>query len=118
VGGDLSAEHAPGTPLHMIMPRHPSQLYEAALEGALLLALVQWRFWRTDVVRTRPGRLSGEFFIAYALVRVFGEIFREPDEGVSLVFGLSRGTFYSIFLLGIGAWLVLRKPAATTPGSR
>jgi phosphatidylglycerol:prolipoprotein diacylglycerol transferase len=105
----------PGTPLPMILPRHPSQLYEAALEGALLLALVQWRFWRTDVVRTCPGRLSGEFFIAYALVRMFGEIFREPDEGVSLVFGLSRGTFYSIFLLGIGAWLVLRRPPATTP---
>ena len=84
----------------------------------LLLALVQWRFWRTDVVRTRPGRLGGEFFIAYALVRMFGEMFREPDEGVSLVLGLSRGTFYSIFLLGIGAWLVWRQPSATTPGPR
>ena len=108
----------PGTPLNMIMPRHPSQLYEAALEGALLLALVQWRFWCTDVVRTRPGRLSGEFFIAYALVRMFGEIFRQPDDGVSLVLGLSRGTFYSIFLLGIGAWLVLRRTSPTTPAPR
>ena len=87
-------------------PRHPSQLYEAALEGAFLLAYVQWRFWRSDVVRRRPGRLSGEFFVAYAVVRMIGEQFREPDA--SLVFGVSRGTFYSVFLIVAGAWLIWR----------
>jgi len=92
----------PGTPLHLILPRHPSQLYEAALEGALLLALAQWRFWRTDVVRRQPGRLCGEFLIAYAIVRAVGEIFREPDSDVSLILGLSRGTFYSVFLVAGG----------------
>jgi phosphatidylglycerol:prolipoprotein diacylglycerol transferase len=99
----------PGTPVNLMFPRHPSQLYEAALEGALLFAYLQWRFWKSAVVRTRPGRLSGEFFVGYALVRIFCEIFREPDEGVSLILGLSRGTFYSLFLIAIGAVLILRR---------
>ena len=73
-----------------------------------LLALAQWRFWRTDVVRTHPGRLAGEFLIAYALVRAIGEVFREPDAG--LILGLSRGTFYSLFMVMIGVWLILRRP--------
>lgn len=94
------------------VPRHPSQLYEAALEGALLLAFMQWRFWRSAVVRLHPGRLSGEFLLAYAVVRAIGEVFREPDEGVSLILGLSRGTFYSIFLVVAAAALlaISRKP--------
>jgi phosphatidylglycerol---prolipoprotein diacylglyceryl transferase len=90
------------------LPRHPSQLYEAALEGLLLFAFMQWRFWRTDVVKRQPGRISGEFLIAYALVRMICEIFREPDEGISLLFGLSRGTFYSIFLIVAGLVLIAR----------
>jgi phosphatidylglycerol:prolipoprotein diacylglycerol transferase len=95
----------PASPLPL-QPRHPSQLYEAAMEGLLLLALAQWRFWRSDVVRRAPGRLAGEYLLAYAVVRAVGEIFREPDA--SLIFGLSRGTFYSIFLVGAGLWLILR----------
>jgi len=89
------------------LPRHPSQLYEAALEGAVLFAFAQWRIWRTDVVRAQPGRLAGEFFILYAVFRVICERFREPDEGVSLILGLSRGTFYSIFLFVVGAALIV-----------
>lgn len=88
-----------------LSPRHPSQLYEAALEGAVLLALMQWRFWRSDVVREEPGRLAGEFLVAYALVRMIGEMFREPDAG--LILGLSRGTFYSIFVVVAGMALIL-----------
>jgi phosphatidylglycerol---prolipoprotein diacylglyceryl transferase len=79
-------------------PRHPSQLYEAGLEGLLLFAFMQWRFWKSDVARRHPGRISGEFLIAYALVRIGCEVFREPDEGIALILGLSRGTFYSLFL--------------------
>ncbi len=97
----------------MAVPRHPSQLYAAALEGALLLALMQWRFWRSDVARAQPGRLSGEYLLAYALARAIGEVFREPDA--PLMFGLSRGTFYSVFLAAAGAALIFRaarrKPA-------
>ena len=53
----------------MIPPRHPSQLYEAALEGALLLAFMQWRVWKTNVLRTQPGRLCGEYMVSYAANR-------------------------------------------------
>jgi phosphatidylglycerol:prolipoprotein diacylglycerol transferase len=106
---------SPGMSLALIPPRHPSQLYEAALEGALLLVLLQWRFWKTDVVRTQPGRLAGESLLAYAAVRIFCELFREPDEGVSLIFGLSRGTFYSLFLVVAGTILILRGLRRRTP---
>jgi phosphatidylglycerol:prolipoprotein diacylglycerol transferase len=88
-------------------PRHPSQLYEAALEGGLMLAYVQWRFWRR---RPSTGQLSGEFLIGYGIVRILGEIFREPDA--DLVIGLSRGQFYSLFIILSGAitiWIVKRR---------
>ena len=97
----------PGTPVDQIPPRHPSQLYEAGLEGVFLLAYMQLRLWKSDAVRTQPGRLTGEFLVAYAVVRAIGEVFREPDEGVSLILGLSRGTFYSIFVLIAGVALII-----------
>jgi phosphatidylglycerol:prolipoprotein diacylglycerol transferase len=108
-----------GTPVALIAPRHPSQLYEAGLEGAVLLALMQWRLWKTDLVRTQPGRLSGEFLLAYAVLRCVGEIYREPDA--SLILGLSRGTFYSILVAIAGAALIIRgvrRGAAADPRSR
>lgn len=86
------------------LPRHPSQLYEAALEGLLLFTFLQWRFWKTDCAKAQPGRLSGEFLLAYALARAVCEIFREPDA--ALILGLSRGTFYSYFLILGGAALI------------
>jgi phosphatidylglycerol:prolipoprotein diacylglycerol transferase len=98
-----------------LVPRHPSQLYEAALEGAVLLAYMQWRVWRTNVIKTSPGRLTGEFLILYAILRAVGEIFREPDAG--LILGLSRGTFYSSFLIAAGVAVILvaskNQPSAT-----
>jgi len=93
-----------GTPVTEIAPRHPSQLYEALLEGLFLTIYTQLRFWRSPVTRERPGQLAGEFFILYAVVRAIGEIFREPDA--SLLFGLSRGTFYSLFLVVGGVALL------------
>jgi phosphatidylglycerol:prolipoprotein diacylglycerol transferase len=103
----------PGTPIHLIDPRHPSQLYEALLEGCLLFLVMQVRFWRTDVVRERPGRLSGEFFLCYALLRMVGEVFREPDA--SLILGMSRGAFYSVFLVLVGLFLWLRPSRPLSP---
>jgi phosphatidylglycerol:prolipoprotein diacylglycerol transferase len=94
-----------GTPLELISARHPSQLYEAGLEGALLLIYSQWRLWKTDALNS-PGRLTGEFLMIYAVVRVFGEQFREPDA--PLIFDLSRGSFYSLFLLVGGLFLIWR----------
>ncbi len=103
----------PGKALHLLQPRHPSQLYQAALEGALLFAYMQVRFWRRDPATASAGRLSGEFFIGYAVLRMIGELFREPDA--ALLFGLSRGTFYSIFLIAAGAVLIVRSRPAVRP---
>lgn len=89
------------------VPRHPSQLYQAMLEGALLFAYMQHRVWRNRVMQTNPGQLSGEFLVGYAIMRAIGEVFREPDGDVSLIFGLSRGTFYSIFILVAGLGLIV-----------
>jgi len=94
-----------GTPVDAIAPRHPSQLYEAGMEGLLLGLFMQVRMWRTPAVRDHPGRLAGEFLIFYACVRMIGELFREPDAGISLLFGLSRGTFYSLFMVAFGLYL-------------
>lgn len=101
-------ESAPGMPVDRIQPRHPSQLYEAVLEGLFLLLYTQWRFWRSDAVKTRPGQLTGEFLVGYALVRVFCEVFREPDYGIEGIAGLSRGTFYSLVLLLVGIAVVAK----------
>ncbi|MCK5125119.1 MAG: prolipoprotein diacylglyceryl transferase [candidate division Zixibacteria bacterium] len=89
-----------GTPIDLIPARHPSQLYEAALEGLLLVIYTQWRMWKTKAPLT-PGRLCGEFLILYAIVRIIGEQFREPDA--SLIMGVNPGIFYSFFIVLLGA---------------
>jgi phosphatidylglycerol:prolipoprotein diacylglycerol transferase len=94
----------------MLTPRHPSQLYEAFFEG-ILLFLILWMV-RTKF-RTRNGFLIGLFFILYAIFRIIVENFREPDA--SLIVGMTRGQFYSLFLIAIGlafwiyAWFSPRK---------
>jgi phosphatidylglycerol:prolipoprotein diacylglycerol transferase len=98
---------------HPLVPRHPSQLYEAGLEGLLLLIYMQIRFWRSDVTKNAPGQLAGEFLLGYALVRAIGELFREPDLDVSLILGLSRGTFYSAFLVIAGVAMIVWSRRAT-----
>lgn len=92
----------PGTPIEFISPRHPSQLYEATLEGLFLFTYTQLRIW---MGRPPPGQLCGEYFILYAVVRILGEQFREPDAG--LIFGLSRGVFYSLFLAIAGIVFII-----------
>jgi phosphatidylglycerol:prolipoprotein diacylglycerol transferase len=88
--------------LYSIPARHPSQLYEAFLEGLLLFTYVQIRFWSKKTIS--PGRLSGEFLTLYAVFRIFTECFREPDA--ALILSMSRGQFYSIFLLIFGILLI------------
>ncbi|MFT3781263.1 MAG: prolipoprotein diacylglyceryl transferase [Nibricoccus sp.] len=104
-----------------VVPRHPSQLYEAFFEGALLLAYLQHRLWRNKVVQLHPGQLTGEFLLGYGFARVFCELFREPDQDVTLLFGLSRGTFYSIFVLVAGVTLIVigrRNKPLNTPAAK
>ncbi|MDR0340393.1 MAG: prolipoprotein diacylglyceryl transferase [Puniceicoccales bacterium] len=88
-------QSALGLPLEQIPPRHPSQLYEALLEGLLLFLYCQLRFWRRPPLRL--GRLCGEFLLTYALLRFLVEFFREPDA--PLILNISRGQFYSLILL-------------------
>lgn len=88
-------------------PRHPSQLYEAGLEGLLLFAYVQFRFWCTKVAKEAPGQLAGEMLVTYSLGRIICEQFREPDAGEDLVLGLSKGQFYSLGLIAGGVALIV-----------
>jgi phosphatidylglycerol:prolipoprotein diacylglycerol transferase len=100
-------------PIELLPARHPSQLYQAGLEGLLLALWMQFRFWRKPP--RYAGVLAGEFFIGYAILRSIGEIFREPDA--ELIFGLSRGTFYSIFLLVAGSIIILSSQKRKEPSS-
>jgi phosphatidylglycerol:prolipoprotein diacylglycerol transferase len=85
-----------------LQPRHPSQIYEALLEGLVLFAAL-WLV-RTRL-RTANGILTGIFFIGYALLRSIGEFFREPDAGY--VGALTRGQFLSVFLILIGTGFLI-----------
>ena len=69
------------------VPRHPSQLYEAGLEGIALFAILWFAFWRTKA-RYEPGKLVGLFLLGYGLARFTVEFFREPDSQFS-------GTFFA-----------------------
>jgi phosphatidylglycerol:prolipoprotein diacylglycerol transferase len=95
----------------ILTPRHPSQLYEAFLEG-IVLFLILW-FVRTRM-RTPNGMLTGLFFVGYAIFRIVVENFREPDA--ALIGSFTRGQFLSFFLLAIGAaFIVAAKLRPTFP---
>lgn len=94
------------------IPRHPSQLYEAGLEGLLLFAILAVVASR-DRVWMRPGLLAGLFMIGYALARSFAELFREPDPFLGfLISGMTMGQLLSIPVFAIGVYLVVRAPSA------
>ena len=87
-------------------PRHPSQLYEAALEG-VLLAVVLGIVARNGGFR-RPGLLTGLFTVGYALARIAMEFFREPDSEIEqLAYGLTMGMVLSAPMLAIGIALLI-----------
>jgi phosphatidylglycerol:prolipoprotein diacylglycerol transferase len=88
------------------LPRHPSQLYEASLEGIGLFCLLAWLFWRTDA-RYQPGRLTGAFLLGYGLIRTFLENFREPDEALGFIFGpVTMGQILSAPMIIGGIYLI------------
>lgn len=96
------------------LPRHPSQLYEAALEGLFMLLYSQYRIWKTPTLKKYPGSLVGEFLLIYSILRVVGEHFREPDAALTL--GLSRGTTLSI-LMGLAGLVIAVRARERTNGS-
>lgn len=90
-------------------PRHPSQLYEAFLEGAVLFALL-FVLQRSAGARRRPGTLTGTFLVGYAVARMIAELFRQPDPQLGFLFlGVTMGQLLSVPLLVVGLWLILRR---------
>lgn len=91
------------------LPRHPSQLYEAGLEGLALFAILWFAFWRTDA-RYQPGKLVGLFVLFYGLFRFTIEFFREPDaqlQQFAQVTGLHMGQWLCVPMILGGTWLVM-----------
>jgi len=121
INGELWGR-ASDVPWAMVFPndrlqiaRHPSQLYQALLEGALLFALlvIAARFFGA---RRYPGVISGLFLAGYALARLIGELFREPDAHLGFIIGQSvtMGQLLSLPPLLFGLfliWRAYRKPA-------
>ncbi|WP_427963814.1 prolipoprotein diacylglyceryl transferase [Altererythrobacter sp.] len=101
------------------LPRHPSQLYQAGLEGLLLAVVLIPLFWKTRA-RYRPGLLVGIFTLGIAAARFVNEFFREPDAQLAefaAETGLSMGQWLTIPLIILGLivtiYAVLRKPLGT-----
>lgn len=99
-----------------IMPRHPSQLYEAALEGIVLFLILRWATHGAKLLQRR-GVVAGIFLLGYATFRTFIENFREPDSYLpNFPLGLTMGMMLSAPMFIGGAWLIwrgLREPLAT-----
>ncbi|MDJ0641281.1 MAG: prolipoprotein diacylglyceryl transferase [Erythrobacter sp.] len=103
--------------------RHPSQLYQAGLEGLALLVVLMLLFWKTKA-RYRPGFLVGVFTLGMGVARFVNEFFREPDAQLAdfaIRTGLSMGQWLSVPLILIGLivtlYAVTRKPVGTGAGS-
>ncbi|MCB9832675.1 MAG: prolipoprotein diacylglyceryl transferase [Planctomycetes bacterium] len=96
-------------------PRHPSQIYEALLEG-LTLFLIMFFASRRASLRAASGRLTGIFLLCYGLFRSFAELFREPDAHLGFIVGhVTMGQILSVPLILVGLLLVLfRRPPTTT----
>lgn len=123
INGELPGRVASADlPWAMIFPgdsiaRHPSSLYQAFLEGAVLFVVLQFFAAR----RRPPGFLSGVFLIGYALCRIFSELFREPDAHLGFIIGgMSMGQLLSfpmllggIALLMADKWIPVAKRACT-----
>jgi phosphatidylglycerol:prolipoprotein diacylglycerol transferase len=99
-------------------PRYPSQLFEFALEGVVLMTILTTLFWATRA-RFRPGLLSGVFGIGYGASRFIVEFFREPDRQLGILpSGLTMGQTLTLPIILVGLLLVinaLRRPATAQP---
>ena len=89
------------------LPRHPSQLYEAVLEGLVLSLLLLWLATRTRLL-LQGGCLAGVFLTGYGIARIFSEFFREPDAHIGfLAVGTTLGQWLSLPLIVAGIWLIV-----------
>jgi phosphatidylglycerol:prolipoprotein diacylglycerol transferase len=99
------------------VPRHPSQLYEAALEGILLFLILGYMFWKTRA-RYQPGRLVGAFILVYGISRFLVEFVREPDQHLAHfaeVTHLHMGQWLSLPMILGGLYLVLTASKRAEP---
>ena len=87
-------------------PRHPSQIYEAGLEGLLLFAVTALLIFRFGALR-RHGMISGVFLVGYGLSRIIVETVREPDSYIGfLPFGTTYGQWLSVPMVAYGVYLI------------
>lgn len=115
MNGELWGREAPASlPWAMRFPgaddvlRHPSQLYQALLEGFLLL-VVLLVLSRSDALRARAGLLTGVFLAGYAIARIIGEFFRQPDPFLGFLYaGATMGQLLSLPMLAAGLVLIAR----------
>ncbi len=122
INGELWGRVAPDTlPWAMVFPfagpepRHPSQLYQAGLEGVALLALLSVLCAR-PAVRARFGTLSGVFLVGYGVARIIGELFRQPDPFLGFLYaGATMGQLLSAPMVLAGAWLIARARPVPAP---
>ena len=90
------------------LPRHPSQLYEAFLEGLVLFFLLFLLLRQRNVI-SRSGLLGGVFLLGYGIARFFVEFYREPDMHIGLMtMGTTMGQWLSLPLILLGIWLIVR----------
>jgi phosphatidylglycerol:prolipoprotein diacylglycerol transferase len=89
-------------------PRHPSQLYEMALEGfVLFLVLRLLTHGRHGLAK--PGLVAGTFVVGYGLARIIVEFFREPDAQLGYLFGVvTMGQILSLPMIAVGVWAIVR----------
>ncbi|MFC7378961.1 prolipoprotein diacylglyceryl transferase [Brevundimonas sp. GCM10030266] len=88
--------------------RHPSQLYEAGLEGVFLLGLLAFAVWKCGLLR-KPGYVTGLFLVGYGVIRALLETVRQPDVGLdNLPLGLTMGMILSVPMMIVGVWLIWR----------
>ena len=96
-------------------PRHPSQIYQASMEGVILFILLQILVHR-PALRARSGFVSGAFLAGYGVARIIGELFRQPDAQLGFLFaGITMGQLLSLPMVLIGGWLMWRSRPATAP---
>lgn len=103
------------------VPRHPSQLYEAGLEGIVILAVLAWLIFARRKLKL-PGFVAGSFVILYAMSRIFVEFFREPDPQLGYLAGgwLTMGMLLSLPMVALGVWAIATAPkrAASTSAAK
>ncbi|KZD11468.1 prolipoprotein diacylglyceryl transferase [Oceanibaculum pacificum] len=87
-------------------PRHPSQLYQAGMEG-LILFIAMTALVFAFKARNKPGLVAGAFFLGYGIARFIGELFRQPDSFLGfLAFGTTMGQLLSLPMMALGAVLI------------